>query len=160
MDPRILIIESDNLFRSLVVERLKKENFRVYTADADCRPDIHKILEKNKIDVVVIDLSELKKEGILILETISKAQQMTEVILINSSDQISLSIEGMKLGAYNDFLFPLEIESLLAGIREAVFKKKQQEKKKTLMKNYKNIIVASGLRKHVNTRLEKIPRRK
>ncbi|MCJ7774189.1 MAG: response regulator [Desulfobacterales bacterium] len=144
MDPRIMIIESDNLFRSLVVERLKKENFRVYTADADCRPDINKILEKNKIDVVIIDLSELKKEGILILETISKAQQLTEVILINSSDQISLSIEGMKLGAYNDFLFPLEIESLLAGIREAVFKKKQQEKKKTLMKNYKNIIVASG----------------
>ncbi|MBW1642412.1 MAG: response regulator [Deltaproteobacteria bacterium] len=129
MDGRLLMVESDNLFWSRLVERLRQERFHVYMTDADCRFEINEMLKKNKIDVVVIDLSELKREGLMILESIQQSQPMTEVILINSSDQISLSIEGMKLGAYNDFMLPLDMDYFLSGVREAVFKKKQQEKK-------------------------------
>lgn len=128
MVPRVLIVESDNLFRALLVERLRKENFIVFMADSDCRPEINDIIKKNKIDVVVVDLSELKREGIRVLESIHKEPLSAEVILINSSEQISLSIEGMKLGAYNDFLLPLDMESFLSGVREAADKKKQLEK--------------------------------
>ena len=110
MNIKILIVESDNLFRTRLVERLKNEKIDVYLADADDRQDIKKIVKKNNIDVIVIDLSELKQGGLMILESIRRSRSKAEVILLNSSDQLPLSIEGMKLGAFNDYLIPLDFE--------------------------------------------------
>lgn len=141
MDPRLLIVESDNLFRSRLVDRLRHEKFDVYTVEADCRPEINKILKKNKIDVVVIDLSELKREGLMILEAIHPSRAKAEVILINSPDQLPLSIDGMKLGAYNDYLLPLDMEKFLKGLREATDKKRQLDKP-SLMQTYQEIMAA------------------
>lgn len=141
METKLLVVESDNLFRSRLVERLKQEHFSIITAEADCRPDIKKIIKKNKIDVVVIDLSELKKEGLMVLETIHSSRTKAEVILINSSDQLSLSIEGMKLGAFNDYYLPLDMEIFLAGVREAAGRKRQREKK-TFLQKYQDIMTA------------------
>jgi PleD family two-component response regulator len=36
---------------------------------------------------------------------------------------MDLSIEGMELGAFDDFLVPLDIDSLAMRIREAVMRK-------------------------------------
>lgn len=141
METRLLVIESDNLFRSRLVNHLKKDHFHVTMVEADCRPDIKKIIKKNKIDVVIIDLSELRREGVMILETIHQSKTKAEVVLINSADQLSLSIESMKLGAYNDYILPLDVESFLAGIREAAQKKRQHEKKSILQK-YQDVMAA------------------
>jgi hypothetical protein len=40
---------------------------------------------------------------------------------------MDLSIEGMDLGAFDDFLIPLDIDSLVKRIREAVGRKDQKE---------------------------------
>jgi DNA-binding NtrC family response regulator len=39
-----------------------------------------------------------------------------------------LSIEGMKLGAFDDFIVPFDLESLIRRIREAHQQKKEKEK--------------------------------
>ena len=141
METRVLVVKSDNLFRSQLVERLKKEYVCVTTAEAYCRPDIKKIIKKNRIDVVVLDLSELKKEGLMILERIHSSRIQAEVILINSPDQLSLSIEGMKLGAFNDYHMPLDMEIFMAGIREAAAIKKQRGTK-SFMQRYQDVMAA------------------
>jgi hypothetical protein len=41
------------------------------------------------------------------------------LITINYGDQIALSIEGMKLGIFDDFLMPLDLDSLISRIRES-----------------------------------------
>lgn len=40
--------------------------------------------------------------------------------------RIDLSIEGMDLGAFDDFLIPIDIDSLAKRIREAVMRKNQR----------------------------------
>ena len=74
-------------------------------------------------------------------ETIRKSRSHAEVILMNSSDQIPLSIEGMKLGAFNDYLFPLDFELFVSGIQEAADKKRQKEKK-PLSERYQDMMAA------------------
>jgi len=78
-----------------------------------------KILERMDIDVVLLSLIMLKQNGLPILKWIKKKCHLTEVILINNSEKLSLSIEGMKLGAFADFLVPLDVNSLLAAVEEA-----------------------------------------
>lgn len=141
MDIKLLIVGSDNLFRTRLVERLRNEEIEVDLAEADCRTDIKKIIKKKSIDVIVIDLLELKRDGLMILETIRKSKIKAEVLLMNSSDQIALSIEGMKLGAFNDYLLPLDFDLFLSGIQEAAHTKKQKEKR-PLLKKYQDVMAA------------------
>jgi len=57
----------------------------------------------------------------------------------------SLSIEGMKLGIFDDFLMPLDLDSLISRIREAYQAKKVAEVvKPSLFQRCQNIIVAAS----------------
>ena len=74
-----------------------------------------------------MSLNDLKKEGMALIKMIKKKHPVVQVITINSGDQISLSIEGMKLGVFDDFLMPLDLDSLISRIREAYQAKKDAE---------------------------------
>jgi len=67
------------------------------------------------------------------------------VITINSGDQISLSIEGMKLGVFDDFFMPLDLDSLISRIQEAFQVKKAAEVvKPSLLLRCQAIMVAAS----------------
>lgn len=129
MRVNLLIVESDNFFRKNLARRLPDEkNWRVLFAGHLI--EAIKIVKRENIDVVLLGLKDLKKEGLMILKEVKNIRPLTEIITINSSDQIALSIEGMKLGAFDDFIVPFDLESLVRRIREAHQKKKEAEKTK------------------------------
>ena len=105
---------------------MDKKGWRIFKSRQ--QKDVKQILKIHKIDVVLLDLSDLKKEGLILLKMIKKMNPAIQVITINSGEQISLSIEGMKLGAFDDFLMPLNVDSLICRIREAYQKKKGEKK--------------------------------
>jgi len=129
MRVNLLIVESDNFFCQNLARLLPDEkNWRVLFAGHLI--EAIKIVKRENIDVVLLGLKDLKKEGLMILKEVKNIRPLTEIITINSSDQIALSIEGMKLGAFDDFIVPFDIESLVRRIREANQKKKETEKTK------------------------------
>ncbi|MBW1698906.1 MAG: response regulator [Deltaproteobacteria bacterium] len=117
MKIKLLIIEPDRSFRENLASIFACKNYRIYKVDGALRA--RKILERMDIDVVLLSLIMLKQNGLPILKWIKKKCHLTEVILINNSEKLSLSIEGMKLGAFADFLVPLDVNSLLAAVEEA-----------------------------------------
>lgn len=124
-----MIVESDNFFRKNLARRLPDEkNWRILFAGHLL--EAIKIVKRENIDVVLLGLKDLKKEGLMILKEVKNIRPLTEIITINSSDQIALSIEGMKLGAFDDFIVPFDLESLVRRIREAHQKKKRLKKHK------------------------------
>jgi len=142
MGVNLLIIETDTTFRNNLVGRLPGEKWRILFAERQA--EAKKIVKRQKIDVVLIGLNALKQEGLLILKMIKKVRPFTEVIIINSSEQIVLSIEGMKLGAFDDFLIPFDIDSLIRRIEDACRQKKQREaSKKSLFCRYQDIMIAA-----------------
>jgi DNA-binding NtrC family response regulator len=129
MRVNLLIIEADNFFRKNLAQRLPDEKkWRVLFAEHQV--EAIQIIKRKNIDVVLLGIKELKKEGLMILKEIKNIRPLTEVITINRSDQIALSIEGMKLGAYDDFIVPFDLESLVRRVCEAHQHKKKNERSK------------------------------
>ncbi|WP_207687688.1 response regulator [Desulfonema limicola] len=121
MNITLLIIDQDNPFRNNLIGRLHHENYKILLAVR--QEDIKQILDKEDIDVVLLNLDKTNREGLMILKQIKTESPLTEIIIINSSKHIALSIEGMKLGAFDDFFLPFDVESLIQRIKDAFLHK-------------------------------------
>jgi len=139
----ILIIEQDSMLQEHLVRYLKTNDWRIFNSRQP--RDIKRILKRHPIDVVLLNLNDLKKEGMALIKMIKKKHPAVQVVTITSGDQISLSIEGMKLGVFDDFLMPLDLDSLILRIREACQAKKDAEVvKPSLFQRCQNLMVAAS----------------
>ena len=123
MSISILIIEAENRFRKNLYQFLQAEGFTVNKISQ--QDDVETIVVKEKIDVVLLGVDGLGMEGLALIRPIKTISPMTEIIIINDFNHMDLSIEGMDLGAFDDFLIPLDIDSLTKRIREAAMRKNQ-----------------------------------
>jgi len=118
MGIRILIIEAENRFRKNLYQCLQAEGFTVDKVTP--QDDVETIVANEKIDAVLLGVDGLGREGLALIRPIKAIRPGTEIIIINDASHMDLSIEAMELGAFDDFLIPLDIESLTRRIREAV----------------------------------------
>ncbi len=127
MAVNILIVEADPIFRDNLAVRLSHEDRQILQANPVA--ETRKLIKRHPIDVVLLGLTSLKEDGLTILKMIKKVRPLIEVITLNGSGQVGLSIAGMKLGAFDDFLGPLALDVLAGRIHEAWLHKRQQEAK-------------------------------
>jgi len=80
--------------------------------------------------LVLLDLQGLKRNGIAMMRLIRQRFPQIKIITINSGDQLDLSIESMRLGAFDDFLIPFHLEGLMARIRSLGDGKSVENKEK------------------------------
>ena len=117
MGIHILIIEAENRFRKNLYQFLQAKGF---TVDKITPQDgVTTIVAKEKIDAVLLGVDGLGREGLALIGPIKAIRPTTEIIIINDASHMDLSIEGMELGAFDDFMVPLDIDSLDRRIREA-----------------------------------------
>ena len=117
MDIHLLIIEAENRFRKNLYQHLQAKGFKVDKVTPD--DAVEEIVAAENIDVVLLGVDGLGRKGLELIRPIQTISPNTEIITINDADQMDLSIEGMKLGAFDDFMVPLDIDCLAARIREA-----------------------------------------
>jgi len=115
MGQHLLIIEAENSLRANLVQHLRQEGFRVSVTERT--EEALALLGRGKIGVVLLGLEELKRKGISMMRVIRQHFPGIEIITINSGDQLDLSIESMRLGAYDDFLIPFDLDALMGCIR-------------------------------------------
>jgi DNA-binding NtrC family response regulator len=67
--------------------------------------------------------------GLSLLRNIKQTYPTVQVILMIPSEEhsLSLSIEGMKLGAFNDLMIPFDVQTLVKHVDAAFAKKRQEE---------------------------------
>ena len=118
MGIHILIVEAENRFRKNLYTHLQSEGFTVDKLTP--RDDVVTIVAEEKINAVLLGVDGLGREGLALISPIKAESPDTEIIIINDAIHMDLSIEAMELGAYDDFLVPLNMEALIARIREAV----------------------------------------
>ena len=119
MPGQILIIETDSTLRTKLVQYLYQKAFDVLIADQkQTALDTLKRIWKND-PLILLGLEGLKREGIAILEMIRKAYPELKVIIMNTGDQFDLSIEAMRLGAFDDILIPIDLNGLINCLGKA-----------------------------------------
>jgi two-component system OmpR family response regulator len=114
----ILIIEAEDRFRKNLYTRLQSEGFKVDKVTP--QDDVESIFSQEKIDAVLLGVDGLGREGLTLIKPIKAIRPETEIIIINDANHMDLSIEAMELGAFDDFLVPLDIESLVSRIKDAI----------------------------------------
>ena len=143
MGVNLLIIEMDNYLQDHLSRHLAGEGYQIFTARQ--KPEAKRIVKRRNIDVVLLSLNDFQKESMVLIKMIKKVRPAVQVITINSGDEISLSIEGMKLGVFDDLLMPLDLDALILRIQEAFQAKKAAEVvKPSLLQRCQDIMVAAS----------------
>ncbi len=120
-DHRILIVDDEEEFTSLLSERLTARGLRVETA-ASGAGAIEQVAAGN-FDVVVLDMVMPGMDGIETLQHLREHDSDLQVILLTGHATVEKGVHAMKLGAADFLEKPAELNELLGKIREAYSRK-------------------------------------
>ena len=145
VNENVLLIGEDSRFMGTLSERICAKGVAVNFVQT--ASEAVAILQRDDIDVVIININDLGVNGIRILDSIQQTKTFAEFITLTSPSSIHWSIEGMKRGAFADLLIPFDLEDLLAKLREAGAKKKSKKprKKKSIRKKLEDLMVSATL---------------
>jgi len=136
-----LVMDRDTGLRSSLQEQLRRDGYRVFLSDQP--DDIRRLIYRKRIEVALLNLANLKRAGLGLLSIVRDIKPWVSVILINRPDQIALSIEGMDLGAFDDFLLPFTMNDLMARVKDAVRQtRKLQPRRQNLRGKLDNLMIA------------------
>jgi len=127
ISPLVLLVDDEVPFVETMTKRLNKRELMVLPAYSG-REALEK-LEKNGVDVVILDVKMPGMDGIETLREIKKIHPLVEVIMLTGHATVETAVEGMRLGAFDYLMKPCEIEELLEKVAEAKEKKSKHEQK-------------------------------
>lgn len=78
------------------------------------------ILDKSKVDLVLLDLMLGGSDGIEVLREIKKRNNSVSVIMMTAFGSIPTSVEAIRSGAFTYLVKPLDIEELTVFIQQAL----------------------------------------
>ena len=114
---RVLIVDDEINFSSVVSEELTNEGF--YVEQASDGKDALKLLQQGEYDVVLLDINMPHLSGIDVLKKFQRDDLPPEFIMITGYASVQTAIEAMKLGAYDYITKPYRIEKLKTLIEKA-----------------------------------------
>ncbi len=121
---KVLLVDDEVEFASALAERLQLRNY-----DAKAISNALEALASiysDPPDVVVLDLKIPGMDGIEILKTIKQFDPSIEVIILTGHGAVESVEEGIKRGAFEYIMKPIDIGELVAKIERA--KKRRNNK--------------------------------
>ncbi len=114
---RLLLVDDEDGFRKIITKRLAKRGMKPLQASGG--EECLDILEKEPMDVVVLDVKMPGISGIDTLKVIKQKYKKIQVILLTGNVAVTDGIEGIKSGAFDYLTKPIEIDHLVNKIRQA-----------------------------------------
>lgn len=118
---KILLVDDEKEFTSTLAERLELRGHETTTAD-DGESGLA-LLENEAFDVVVLDLMMPGLGGLDTLKHIRNQVPDLPVILLTGHGSAREGMEGMRLGAFDYLMKPLNIDDLLDKLADAAKKR-------------------------------------
>lgn len=118
--PRILIVEDEDITRENLVHVLRKEGYT--TEDVDNGAQAITLLEKQDFDLILTDLRMQNVGGMEVLEAAKTMRPNAEVIILTGFATVETAVEAMNKGAYNYLSKPYKLKELRVLVRKALEK--------------------------------------
>lgn len=115
---KVLLVDDESEFVSTLAERLFLRKIDAKTAN-DGESAIRMIME-DKPDLVVLDIKMPGMSGIEVLKEIKKTEPLLPIILLTGHGSTKEGMEGMKYGAFDYLMKPVDIKELIEKIQEAI----------------------------------------
>jgi DNA-binding NtrC family response regulator len=123
-DFSILVVDDEKDFLETIVKRLQKRN--IASVGVESGEAALAAMKERPFDVVLLDIKMPGgMDGIETLREMKKIQPLAEVILLTGHAAVETSNDGMKLGAFDYLLKPINLKDLLQKLWEALEKKKR-----------------------------------
>jgi DNA-binding NtrC family response regulator len=113
----VLLVDDEGEFLDTLIKRIQKRN--VNAKGVRSGEEALAFLDKNPVDVVVLDVRMPGMDGIETLRALKKQHPLTEVIMLTGHASLEVAIEGMELGAFDYLMKPVEIDDLLYKLQDA-----------------------------------------
>ncbi len=103
--PRILVVDDESFIRETVEVCLMAEGFHVVAAESGERA--LDVLEREVIDVAILDISMPGMDGITLLGEIKKLRPDIEVVMASGCGTLESAVQAMRMGAYDYVTKPI-----------------------------------------------------
>ena len=117
---KVLLVDDEVEFISALAERLELRGFRALTATSG--EQALQVVDPEIPDVVVLDVMMPGVGGLEVLRRIKETHPTVQVILLTGKGSVSEAAEGVRLGAFDYLLKPLQIEELIRKMTESTRK--------------------------------------
>ena len=115
---KILLIDDEEEFSTTLAERLNLRGFETKTASHG-EAGLKKIAEE-PFDMVILDLLMPGMSGLDTLRQIKIIKSGLPVVLLTGHGSTREGMEGMRLGAFDYLMKPLDIKELILKINSAI----------------------------------------
>ena len=129
---RVLIVDDEVDFLDTLVKRMNKRD--VIAHGVGSGEEALSFLNRQPVDVVVLDVRMPGMDGIHALREIKQHYPLIEVIMLTGHASMEVAIEGMELGAFDYMMKPIEIDELHYKLQDAYKKKSIHTEKIKKMK--------------------------
>jgi two-component system response regulator RegA len=146
---RLLLVDDDQVLRSLLRNALEDEGFRVDEAESRGQAEQFLQQENNNIAVAIVDLGlppleHTTLEGLRLIENINTENTSVKIIVLTGQDEEQSALEAIRLGAFDFIAKPARTSDIILSVERAMlFHRKEQD------------LMADGTaRLHLSTRFE------
>ena len=122
MGKKILILEDDPMVALINKRFLENMGFKDILGPVQTEEEIIKVLDKENIDLILLDVYLPKKNGIDILKSLRYKKYLTDVIMITAANSVEEVKRAFAYGVTDYLVKPFEFERF----EEAVNKYKQK----------------------------------
>jgi DNA-binding NtrC family response regulator len=116
--PRILIVDDDPGQRSLLNTFLRSQGFETVTADSG--QQALETLRTGKFDMMISDVRMPGLSGLETLRLARKEHATLPVLLVTAFTDVRDAVAAMRDGAVNYLAKPIDLDELLASVRQAI----------------------------------------
>ncbi|WP_240191996.1 response regulator [Desulforhopalus vacuolatus] len=118
----ILVVDDEQEFREMTVKQLLHRGMEAEGAE-DGKIGLE-MVEEGNFDVVLLDVKMPVMDGIKALRKMKQAKPLVEVVLLTGHASVDSGIEGMKLGAFDYLMKPMEFDEVLEKLCDAFEKRR------------------------------------
>ncbi|WP_075808065.1 response regulator [Clostridium perfringens] len=122
MEKKILIVEDDPMVALINKRFLENMGFKDILGPVQTEEEIIKVLDKENIDLILLDVYLPKKNGIDILKSLRYKKYLTDVIMITAANSVEEVKRAFAYGVTDYLVKPFEF----ARFEEAINKYKQK----------------------------------
>ena len=150
MKPVILVVDDDSGVRYTLREILQESDMDVIEASDGLQA--LDVLAKTHADLIICDLAMPGMDGMELLGTLADMPQAPKTIMITAHGSEQRAVQAMKLGAYDYFAKPFDIDEVMSVVNRAVsFARMDQENEqlRAQLQLAKHMVFASDAMKHI-----------
>ncbi|MBF0452590.1 MAG: response regulator [Candidatus Magnetomorum sp.] len=124
---KILLVDDEKDFVEMLSLRLEEKGEQVFTASSG--KECLECLNKQPVDVIILDLKMPGMDGIETLQQIKARHPLVEVIMLTGHGTAETAVDGMKLGAFDYLIKPSDFDTLNQKLDAARKRKDEQEER-------------------------------